>query len=502
MNISSRLLARNTILSLLGRAFPLGIAVLTMPIIIQGLGPERFGILALTWTTLAYFRLIDFGLGHATTKFVAEALGRGHDEQLSQIIWTALIAQFLLGILGSVFFILATPILIEQVFNVPVALKQEVEYTFYILSLHLPILICSISLRGVLEAAQRFDLINLVFVPASSATFLVPTVGVWLDFTLPIIVSLLLVATGGALFTYFLICWRLFPSLQQRFMIDITLLKAVVSFGGWVTLSAIFVPILLYIDRFFLAAFSTLSDVGYYIVASDILARLSILPASFIATLFPAISSLQTNKSQIEQLYVRALKYLLLIMGPIILGLIIFAEVILSLWLNPMWAEKTKMVFQILAFGILINALSQLPTSLLDGIGRPDLRTKIFLSYILFYVGLLWALINQFGMTGAALAWALRAMLEFTLFFGCVWHVLHLKISSLMNNGLPQGISIFSSIFIISLLIIHLSDKNLWFYSLTYIIGLIIFGLMAWRYILDTTDQRFLLSLMTLTKKS
>jgi Na+-driven multidrug efflux pump len=39
---------------------------------------------------LSYFLLFDLGIGPATTKFVAELLGRGEVEKLPEMVWTAL----------------------------------------------------------------------------------------------------------------------------------------------------------------------------------------------------------------------------------------------------------------------------------------------------------------------------------------------------------------------------------------------------------------------------
>src|SRR5271165_6731772 len=70
-------IAHNTILNLVGQALPLLVGVFTVPIILKGLGIERFGLLALCWVVLGYFGMFDLGLGRATTKAVAELLGRG-----------------------------------------------------------------------------------------------------------------------------------------------------------------------------------------------------------------------------------------------------------------------------------------------------------------------------------------------------------------------------------------------------------------------------------------
>lgn len=79
LDISGEILARNTLLNFVGQALPL-VAVVTIPFIVRGLGIERFGLLSLAWVVLGYFTIFDLGLGRATTKYVAEALGKGDEE--------------------------------------------------------------------------------------------------------------------------------------------------------------------------------------------------------------------------------------------------------------------------------------------------------------------------------------------------------------------------------------------------------------------------------------
>jgi len=94
--ISGRLLARNALLNFVGQAASLVVGVVTIPIIIHGLGTERFGLLSLAWVILSYFSIFDLGLGRATTKYVAEALGKGEEEQMPRIVWTTVVVQIIL----------------------------------------------------------------------------------------------------------------------------------------------------------------------------------------------------------------------------------------------------------------------------------------------------------------------------------------------------------------------------------------------------------------------
>ena len=60
---SGRLLARNTALNLVGQVGPAVVGLAAVPVLLRGLGAERFGVVLLTWTLIGYFGLFDFGIG-------------------------------------------------------------------------------------------------------------------------------------------------------------------------------------------------------------------------------------------------------------------------------------------------------------------------------------------------------------------------------------------------------------------------------------------------------
>ncbi len=495
MKIQGNLLIKNTGLNLIGQVIPLIVAVATIPFIIRGLGADRFGVLSLAWVVIGYFSIFNLGLGRATTKFVAEALGKDKSERIPTIVWTSLILQLFLGVLGNIILIMVTPILVEQVLNIPSDFIEETKNTFYLLSLSIPVVICSASLSGVLESAQRFDLVNAVRIPSSCLTFLLPVLGLSLGFRMPGIVILLLVSRIGTMVVYLMLCFRVYPKIKKSFLIDTKMFRPLFTFGGWVTLCSILIPILVYLDRFLIGALSTIAAVGYYSVSYDIISRVGIFPASLTLTLFPAFSTLEADRDRLKRFYVYSLKYLLLIMGPIIFVLVIFAGNILHLWLGSDWASKTTLVFQILAIGILMNALAQMPANLLDGIGRPDLRAKIFLSYILPYIILLWFLIGKFGIVGAALAWTLRAGLELLLFFGMAWKITRLNPATFIQNRLPQAIMVYGAMVAIGLFMIGICGKIILTQGIIIVACLTVFALVVWRYVLDNGEKTsFILS--------
>src|SRR6266849_10669946 len=96
-----RLLALNTFWNLVGTGAPMLVAVVCIPVLIRGLGKDRFGVLTLAWALIGYASLLDLGLGRALTQLVARKLGAGEDREVPALVWTSLLLMLLLGVLGA-----------------------------------------------------------------------------------------------------------------------------------------------------------------------------------------------------------------------------------------------------------------------------------------------------------------------------------------------------------------------------------------------------------------
>jgi O-antigen/teichoic acid export membrane protein len=85
---------------------------------------------------------------------------------------------------------------------------------------------------------------------------------------------------------------------------------------------------------------------------------------------------------------------------------------------------------------MLLNSLSQVPANLLDAAGRPDVRTKLLLSYLFVYLALAWVLIEHFGIVGAAVAWSLRGGIECVLFMVAASRCFNLRLQHALDTGI------------------------------------------------------------------
>ena len=414
---SGRQLARNTALNAAGQLLPLVLAVAVLPYVLHGLGTDRFAVLTLAWTIIGYFGFLDLGLGRATTRFVAALLGADRHAGINRVVWSSLAIQCALGVAGAAVIAGLAPIIARDVLRIadPVILA-ETETTLRVVALGLPLVLLSGTFSGVVEAYQRFDLVNLVRVPSSLATLAVPAAGVLLSASLPSIVIGILVARACALLCFAALATRLADGLRPVRPHRRTL-RRLLGFGGWLTVSLIAVPILTYAERLLIGGLRSLTDLAYYAVPFEIVARTAVIPSAVALTLFPAFSYAQRSGARIDELFRRPLKLLFLLQWPLLLILWLFPAEILDAWMGAEVAAAGAAVLRLLALAFFLNAFSQVALAGIQGLGRPDLKAKLDMFEVPFFVLLAALLIPRFGITGAAAAKLIVTVIDTALLF-------------------------------------------------------------------------------------
>jgi len=417
MDLRHKWLFRSTVLNLFGLVLPLVVGFLSIPLVVRALGAQRFGILSLVWVVFGYFGLFDLGLGRTATKFISEALGRDETERLPGYLWTTVTLQAAMGLAAAAVLWAAAPAIAGRLLNIPDGFLVETVLTLRLVGLSLPVMFATASLRGVLEASQRFDLVNAVKVPVNVLFYILPLVGVALGFALPGIVVLLLFSRAAALAVWAALSVRVHPVLRARPAVQGALVKKLFSFSGWLGLSSVLYAVTSSMDRLIIGSLITVEAVTYYSAPYEAVNRVGVIPGSLSMVLFPAFSYLDAGRQRdrAEVLFARSVKFILLTTGPLFLYLMFFAGDFLRLWLGPDFEAASRLVVQFLAAGFLVNAVIAVPNNYLLGIGRADLAPKYQTGELVAYAGLALAGAKLWGIKGVALASAVR-LVAFTAF--------------------------------------------------------------------------------------
>ena len=481
--------AKNTIYNLLGYGLPLIIAVVLIPPLIKGLGEERFGILNLAWVVIGYFSFFDFGIGRTLTKIVSEKIGLNKTEEIPGIFWTSFFLMLVISLIGTLVLIFFSPSLVYNFFNISKELQQESINTFYVLALSLPIVTTTAGLRGVLEAYQKFGIINIIRIILGVFTFLGPLICLAFTQSLFWIVIFLTLIRIVVWILYLVQCFKVNSSIKREFKLDSGLIKPVLKLSGWMTVSNIVGPLITYLDRFIIGAVISAVAITYYTTPYEVVTKLLLVPGALTGVLFPAFSSTHLRNPEItKKLFIRGVKFIFILLYPIIIILITFAYEIMDLWLGKIFAEESTLVMQFLAIGVLLNSIAYIPFTYLQGIGKPKIPALIYLIELPFYLVTMWLAIIQWGIEGAAMVWLLRIVLDTIVLFMFSSKVisLHRKSINLFNVILVLFITILSQIFYL------VNVPNLKIISV--LVFLITFGFISLKYILSDDERNFLIS--------
>jgi O-antigen/teichoic acid export membrane protein len=472
---------------------PFLLAVVTIPYVIHKLGVERFGILSLAYVLLGgYASLFDLGMGRATTYFVADSLGRGERDKVPRVAFTSLCVQVCAGIVACAALALLTPMLAGRLLHISASLQGEARMTFWWTSASFPLLAVFRNLRAILEAHQRFDLITAVQVPSSSLTCLLPAVGAWAGLHLPGIMALLTASRFITTGAYLIVCHRIVPNVQRRIGFERQLLRSLFGYGGWVMLCDGLIPVINYSDRFVIGAVLSVQAVPYYTAPFEAVSKALIIPSAIVQALFPVLGTLRAaSREQFARLYAHGLKYTLLIMTPLIIGVILFAGNILAIWIGKSFAAKGTLVLQLLAVGMLLNAASQLPCTLLDAAGRPDLRAKVLLALVLPSLLLLYLFTKLFGVNGTAASWLVSAGAQAACYLWLSGKLLPEAVADSRENGVGLTALLAAGSLVAAGGILVAFGESLIVKSLASTLLLALFLGVVWKFVLGAADKSY-----------
>jgi len=408
--VSRARIRRNVLLNLAGYGLPLAAALVAVPLLLHGLGPDRFGIVALALTLVTMVGVLDLGFGRAMTQAVAARLGRGEEGQIGALVGTAAAITAVLGaaLAGGLF--LVAPVVVYRLLEVPDWLRAEAVDALRVLALAVPAVLAGNCLRGVVEAHQHFGALTALRAGVGAALLLGPVVALHISPTLLPVMWAFVAVRWLALAAFATLARR---ATKGRWFFDPAKLLTLARLGGWMTVSTVLASLMLYADRFVIGGLMSMAAVAYYVAPFEIVNRLSAVPAAVMGVLFPAYSQLlAAGSADVGEEYRRTLWTIGLMLAPPVLAIVLFSRPLLELWLGPEVARHSAAVASILAAGALVHGLVQPSFQLLQAAGRPDVPALFQLFEAPAYVGYLVLLTLHFGIVGAASAWLVRVTIS------------------------------------------------------------------------------------------
>jgi len=400
-----------------GTLLPLGAAFFSIPILLDSAGLVKFGLLTIAWTIVGYFSLFDFGIGKALTKLVSERIDSECEHEIPALINISIVLMMVLGAFTGFSLWISGHYISYELLSIPDSIRSDTTKTFGILAITIPFVLLGVTLTGILESFSDFKIIGIIRVPSGIFNYAGPAViSSYFSQELSDLASVLLIGRLISTSLLFVACIRRVPEFSSALTIQAVnteLLKSLLSFGGWMTISNVVGPLLLHSGRFLIAILLSAEAVSYFATPYEVVVRLLLIPAIFITVFFPYLS--KTNNLSLNTAYISYIKMSCLIgmiMAPICLIGFYYSEQFLSMWISQDFSHESFYIAQILFIGVFFNSLGHVSQSYIHSLGRPDATAKLHLVELTFYITYLWYLIDMYQLEGAAYAWVLRVFIS------------------------------------------------------------------------------------------
>ncbi|QLK60817.1 oligosaccharide flippase family protein [Enterobacteriaceae bacterium Kacie_13] len=402
-------LIKNSIWNLSGYIIPTIIAIPALGYLARQLGPELFGIYTLAIAIVGYAGIFDVGLTRAIVREIA--LYRNDIEERKKIISTSTVFIMIFSSAGMIALYIFIPNIVKLL-SVSALHIPEVESALKILVFSIPVFLLNQLWMAILEGDEKFPIVNLQRSIGSSIIAGLPALLIIYHNTLVNAIIGLIIGRVISLLIAFIIVRK--EVIGSKLSFHLVTFKRLIFFGGWITVSNIISPIMVYFDRFVISSILGAKVVGFYTAPSEAIGRLGLLPGALSRAVFPRLSNIKSHEDFNTQL---KFSFKLMIAGclPVVVLGVIFSDKILLLWMGQEYANNSSSILSILLVGFFFNSLAQIPFTAIQSLGKAKLTALLHCLEILPYLVLLYFCVHAYGLIGAAYAWSIRVMIDFLL---------------------------------------------------------------------------------------
>ena len=402
------LVRRNVAANLLGGALLAALTIVITPLQINILGMEAYGVVGFITTLQIAFTAFDLGLSSTLTRELAADPSPGKT-QSNELLRTASTIYWLAAVVIGVAIALAAGQLAQRWFNTraidTALLTQSLQVIALYLALRWPVALYV----GVLVGLQRMDVLNAVKV-ATAALRLIGGIAILLHWRS--LYAFLVWTAFNALIevaTYWMACKWVHPSMPSRPGISCAAVSRVWRFSLSMNGLAILTVLIVQIDRLLISKMLTLDALGRYSLAYNTAAIVPALIAAIASAVLPSFAAAygQGSAATLLRRYESASRFMLFTIGLAAAVFVFFGEPLLALWVNPTAAAGASSALSLLALGFWGSAVVSNAYHVAIATGQPNLALRVSVLSAPPYFAVLYLLIVEFGIEGAALAWLL-----------------------------------------------------------------------------------------------
>jgi len=400
----------NIIANFAGKAWKGIFGLAFVPIYIQLMGVEVFGLIGIFLSLSVLFALLDMGLSATLNRELSRlSVAENSAQESRNLVRTFEVVYWGIGIVIGIFVIILAPLLAKYWINSTSISSETVEQALLIMGILLAAQWPNAIYSGGLKGLQRQVGLNVI----KSVSVLMQHCGAVLVllFISPSILSFFLWQFFVALLTTIVLAmrlWKLLPKSGHRSKFDKNLFVKNWQFASGMIGISLVTVLLTQLDKIILSKMLTLEMFGYYMLALYVANALRGLVIPIFTALFPKFTQLvaSAEESNLIVLYHKSCQLMSVFVLPLTITIAVFAKEILALWLDDTMAiQNSHQILTLLIIGTALNALMILPYALQLAYGWTKLAFYKNVVAIILLVPLMVWMVQMYQGIGAAWVW-------------------------------------------------------------------------------------------------
>jgi O-antigen/teichoic acid export membrane protein len=403
-------LKKNTIANYLGQGWVAFMGLAFVPVYIQYLGMEAWGLVGFMSMLQAWLVLLDMGLTPTLSREMARFKAGQHNAQSIRDLLRSL--EVIYGgvtvVVVSLVWFSAPWITMHWLSAVQLS-AATVTQAIGLIGLVLAARMAEQVYRGAIQGLQRQVWLNGVQSILATLRW-AGAVGVlaWVDASVEAfflwqgLISLVTVAILAAQTYYWL------PSGERSARFDLAAIIRIRRFAGGMAATALLSVLLMQVDKLLLSKLVSLTEFGYYSLAASAAGVLYFVMSPIVTAVSPRLTELAAKSEQqiLIDTYHRASQWLAAVLVPPALLMAVFAEPLLYVWTgNETLAQQTAPLLALLALGTLLNGFMHVPYTTQLAFGWTGLAVlSNIVAVSLVVPAVLWV-VPRYGAVGAAWIW-------------------------------------------------------------------------------------------------
>jgi O-antigen/teichoic acid export membrane protein len=400
----------NIIANYLGQAWTAFMAVAFIPIYIEYLGIEAYGLIGLFTVLQALLIILDVGmtptLNREMARFSTGAYSSQSIRQLLrslEIICYALAAVIIVGIWIASDFIAIDWLKAEQLPT------NVVSHVLIIMAFVVGMRLCEGIYRGSLIGLEQQVWYNTVY--SLLTTLRYGGALVVLECVSASIEAFFIWQAAVSFLTIIVFTFRVYRTLPETLLpvrFSRASLSRVWKFAGGMFSIAFLTMLLLQMDKILLSRLFSLEEFGYYALSASAASVIYLIVIPVTQAVYPRIVKLSIleDNAELASLYHQITQLVVVLIAPASMLLYFFAGGVVFMWSgNTNLVQNTASLLSILALGSFLNSLSYLPYQVQIAHGWINLLIKINVLIVLILIPLIFFVVPHYRAEGAAWIW-------------------------------------------------------------------------------------------------